>query len=459
MKELVITLLFLSPIYTYGQGEPQLNTDGIVFPSLTTMERDAIVTPVHGQVIFNETTQSLEGYDMHGWKPLNGGAIQNRIQDADNDSYVEVVESGNLDHITFFSDGAIRAKILPNNSDHTRIETYDRGDNVTIGDDAGALLNSLSGQNVIVGEWAGKNTSTGDKNVYLGYYAGEQNEEGHSNIAIGHEALLENVTADNNVAIGRNTLKNIDIDQESTTFGSNNVAIGTDALWAADRFTTGATAIGYGAGARSGSFAHSVLIGHKAGLISNPNYQLSNALYIANDEEIPLIYGEFDNKLVSIDGKLGIGKRALSGDNVDISNLAMVLEKGSNTAGQGIGIGFQSSSVATTIGGAIIFERTGSASKGHLHFATKSTSGTDEDIPIRMTLEDFGNLGIGITDPDAKLDINGDIIIRPSITSGGCTTTEDRGRLWFNDANGVLNLCTDALTPGTPGWVNLNFGL
>jgi hypothetical protein len=115
---------------------------------------------------------------------------------------------------------------------------------------------------------------------------------------------------------------------------------------------------------------------------------------------------------------------ALTGDDVDISNLALVLEKGSNTAGQGIGLGFQSSSTATTVGGAIIFERTGSGSKGHLHFATKESSTADEDIPIRMTIEDFGNVGIGTTDPGTTLDVAG-TIRGTSVFCGGINACSD----------------------------------
>lgn len=471
MKKLATTLLLFLQVIVFGQGEPELKTDGIVFPSLTTVERDAS-TPIHGQVIFNETEQTLQVFDLNGWKSLGAGGGGNMIIDADQDTKIELVENNDLDFINMTTEGQSRLAIWKNISNHTRIEIFDRGDNIAIGDDAGSLLNSTTGQNVMIGQTAGNQTTTGSKNIFIGYEAANKNEEGKCNIAIGHEALLNNVTADDNIAIGKDALKSIDIDQETTTFGSKNVGIGTAALVWANRFTTGSTAIGYGAGAVGGTLSGSVFLGHKAGQIIDANYDLNNALFIANDEGVPLIFGEFDNKFISIDGKLGIGKNnpafnavikqdnnALSGDNVDISNLALIIERGSNTAGQAAGIGFQSSSSETTIGGAMIFERSGSDSKGHLHFATKSGSGQDTDIPIRMTIEDIGNVGIGKTDPDAKLDIDGDLIIRPSISSGGCNTVEDRGRLWFNDADGVLNLCTDALTPGNPSWVNLNFGL
>ncbi len=103
----------------------------------------------------------------------------------------------------------------------------------------------------------------------------------------------------------------------------------------------------------------------------------------------------------------------LSPDSVDVSELFLVLERNLNENNTGVGIGFQSTSTVSGMGAAILHERTNSNSRGKLHFATKSSgSAADEDLPIRMTLDESGRLGIGVTDPSEALHIEeGDILI------------------------------------------------
>ena len=120
------------------------------------------------------------------------------------------------------------------------------------------------------------------------------------------------------------------------------------------------------------------------------------------------------------DGKVGIGTTtptfpltihdkgdAMTGNNVDISELSLVLNKGENINAEATGLGFQSAGNQNNIGAAIIHERTGTGSIGKLHFATKIASGEEADIPIHMTLDDDGELGIGTTSPQAPLHIGG----------------------------------------------------
>ena len=98
---------------------------------------------------------------------------------------------------------------------------------------------------------------------------------------------------------------------------------------------------------------------------------------------------------------------AITGTDVDISELSLVLNHSADATGSATGLGFGISTVHSNIGGAIIFERTGSNSQGQLHFATKSTTVEDEDVPIRMTIDKDGNVGIGGT-PTSTLHVFGD---------------------------------------------------
>lgn len=415
-----------------------------------------------------------------------------------------------------------------------------RGDNNSFVGYASGVENEGS-DNSFIGSESGLSNQSGNYNNYFGSKSGYKNTTGSRNVGIGANALKQAKQKSDNIAIGDSAMYGVGIIDEPTFFGQRNVAIGTRAFYGVDsEYGRNSVAIGYEAGMDGGQ--RSVFLGYQAGKNIT---ELDDVLYINNVSGTnPLVYGEFDNSYLQINGDLestgklsvgtspgnwkamireagnaldgnnvdvsnlammiekqnpapneavGIGFKsssettdvgaaiihertsnfslgkmhfatktsavagadipihltinesgligmgtqdpqfkaviretgnALSADNVDISNLAMVLEKGSNTAGQGIGIGFQSSSTASTVGGAIIFERTGSGSKGHLHFATKESSGADEDIPIRMTIEDFGNVGIGTTDPETTLDVLG-TIRGTSVFCGGINACSD----------------------------------
>ncbi len=110
----------------------------------------------------------------------------------------------------------------------------------------------------------------------------------------------------------------------------------------------------------------------------------------------------------------------LDQDTIDVSELFAVFTRNLNENNTGIGIGFQSTSTVTGIGAAIVHERTNSNSRGKLHFATKSSgSAADEDLPIRMTIDESGRLGIGVTAPTTKLHIEGGNILADRGTSTG----------------------------------------
>lgn len=112
-------------------------------------------------------------------------------------------------------------------------------------------------------------------------------------IAIGSGQPLLNSTGANNIAIGSGAL-------QTNTTGVDNIGIGFSSLLN-NQAGQGNVSLGYEAGANITSGSFNVLLGYQAG------YDLTiedNKLYISNGKFNNLIYGEFDNGIVNIDGTL-----------------------------------------------------------------------------------------------------------------------------------------------------------
>jgi hypothetical protein len=173
-----------------------------------------------------------------------------------------------------------------------------------------AFIIDASKQNTFVGDFVGPSNTLGNSNTFMGNRAGYSNTIGSKNIFIGNMAGYSNDTADLNIFIGNQS-------GYSNTSGNNNTIIGSHA---GDDNTSGHyntfignyagssnidgssnTCIGIFSGFHNESGSGNVFLGNYAG-----NYEEgSNKLYIANSFTYrPLIYGEFDNKLLKINGDL-----------------------------------------------------------------------------------------------------------------------------------------------------------
>ncbi len=176
--------------------------------------------------------------------------------------------------------------------------------------------NTSGGGNISLGYNNLYDNTSGSNNIALGSASLGNNTTGEANIAIGTQALYENSTTNNNIAIGISALKFYT--GTGYAYTGENVAIGDDALKnlhsGVGNTVIGANAaisgnsgsrnvyIGYNA-ATNASGDDNIFIGHSAGA----NETGSNKLYIENsNSSSPLIYGEFDNDLVKINGTLQV---------------------------------------------------------------------------------------------------------------------------------------------------------
>lgn len=154
-------------------------------------------------------------------------------------------------------------------------------------------------RNVAIGPNVMPGLSTGRLNVGVGDFALFSNTTGIGNTAMGSGSLFSNSSASSNVAIGRNAL--------TTSNADNNTAVGFAAL-RQNASGTNNTALGFEA-LRGVLGSGNVGVGYQAGRLETG----SNKLYIENsnaDASNALIYGEFDNNIVRVNGTLQISNPA-----------------------------------------------------------------------------------------------------------------------------------------------------
>jgi len=196
-----------------------------------------------------------------------------------------------------------------------RISQINTGGSVILGYNAGLNEDESSNYNVFVGHEAGKTNDGGQQNTGVGNSSLSSNTIGDRNTAIGGHSLSSHETGFDNTAVGESSLHDLTGGYQNTTIGANsqyrnisgnhNTAVGYSSLNFNETGNKN-TAVGYHAGFGSiGSSTNGcVYLGNKAGY----NNDLDNKLYIENsDSDTPLIYGEFDNDILAINGNLGIG--------------------------------------------------------------------------------------------------------------------------------------------------------
>lgn len=193
--------------------------------------------------------------------------------------------------------------------------------NTAIGE--AALRNLTTGEhNTSVGGLSGYSTSTGSYNTFLGQTAGMGNTTGNNNVYLGNDTARYSANSSNNVVIGQASFYNSN-GSGNVIIGkgagnrleniSSNVFIGPNAMTSTgttNRTGSQNVAIGERAGYESGDVNGNILIGYRAGT----GITESNRLYIENSSSTsPLIYGEFDNDIIRINGTFQIGDLSSTG--------------------------------------------------------------------------------------------------------------------------------------------------
>lgn len=274
-------------------------TSGLLIPRMTTAQRTAIATPETGLLVFDNSTISFWFYNGTVWRELKPN---NPLIDQDSDTKVDVEETADEDIIRFDLGGTERWRMRNNT-----LENSNTNRNVLIGQNTGLSSTGFFGYagNTLIGDNVGTGLTFHQSNTIVGDRA-LQNATSNRNSALGGLALNAATSGGDNVAVGYSSLS-------SLTTGTENTGIGNYAL---SGLQAGMRNIALGNYAGASSLGRTTNYGVYIGNYAGYNSSRDHLLYIQNHtatpalESVPLIWGDFLNDSVRINGRLTIGSAA-----------------------------------------------------------------------------------------------------------------------------------------------------
>ncbi|HIB48541.1 MAG TPA: hypothetical protein EYN07_01405 [Flavobacteriaceae bacterium] len=295
-----------------------------------------------------------------------------------------------------------------------------------------------NGSSIFLGVNSGTNDDgTNNFNLGIGYQSLRDIVDGDSNIALGNQALLENTSGVGNIGVGIAAMGR-------NSAGEYNIAIGNYSLLN----STGNNNIGIGDSAGvTNNGSNNIFIGFRAGHTAFGD----NKLYIENSGAIdPLIYGEFDNNILRVNGRLQIG-------NPSIGGYVFPLVRGTmNQILQSDGSGNMSWVDETSIGTHEINDLNDGKSDGSSIFIGDSAGATDDGT-------DNQNIGIGFQSLSNVTSIENTAIGYHALsanTSGQANTAIGHQALASNQTGyGNIAIGKDALLSNTGAWSNIGIGI
>lgn len=277
-----------------------------------------VITPDSARIYINDTTGTkgkVGGFAISGRSPNKG--IANDIFVATVDSTrIYVDESGTKGKVGGFAvsgrspNKASTSSFLNLSSKNYFIGRYS-GINTTVGEfnffagDSTGYHNVSGSKNIFLGYASGYNNvgeggEFGNHNIFIGYKSGYNNQIGFNNIFLGYQAGYKNVGGSGFEEGSFNTF----IGYESgfqNQFGGSNTFLGYQAGYS-NHDGRHNTYLGRWAGAENTTGSYNVFVGTEAGRKEMGSYRL--CINAVNDPNyrVPLIYGEFDNRNIVIDG-------------------------------------------------------------------------------------------------------------------------------------------------------------
>ncbi|MFK5855331.1 MAG: hypothetical protein QM503_04305 [Bacteroidota bacterium] len=287
-------------------------TKGVLIPRMIKTERDAISSPATGLMIYQtDNTPGYYYYNGSSWGLIgDGGATDiNGLSDGKTggNSVFLGTSAGANDDGTDNKNIAVGIDAFSTNttgwgnvsSGYKSLFANTSGSS-NVANGCSALIDNTTGSaNIANGYLSLGDNTVGNGNIASGYAAMGYNTSGNYNISSGFQSVYKNISGDYNIGIGYKALYN-------NTIGNNNICIGYETNYSNQEGSNN-TIIGYQAGyVTSWGFYNksgNIFLGYQAGYSELGD----NKLYIENtNTSSPLIYGEFDNNLLRINGTLDI---------------------------------------------------------------------------------------------------------------------------------------------------------
>jgi uncharacterized protein (TIGR02145 family) len=471
MKKLtLLTTILLTATVALGQGvainetgaEPHSSAmldvssadKGLLVPRMTLSQRDNISNAAEGLLIYQ--TDDTPGFYYRT------GLVWVRLGEASPGGWS--VMGNNL----YYNEGNVG---IGTNAPSAMLHVADNAliSGLTIGAGGGsaatntalgkeALENNNSGeQNTAVGAITLKNNSTGNFNSANGYGVLQFNTSGSFNTAAGNQALSMNETGSYNTAIGSGALYYNKGRSRSTAIGHNAMGQAFNGTSAVDSYNT---AVGYEAlrghaipGYNSGQYNTAVgdmaLRSNRAGSYNTASGQ--GALYSntsGNSNTAKGNHSLYQNTTGSYN--FAGGQEALNKSTTGNANVAIGFRAGREitTGSNNIILGYYAGNNITTGNNNIVIGN---------EAGTPLPDGNSQMVigASDMLYGDLSNkrIGIGTTNPDQKLDIDGQIKIRGGTPGEGKVLTSDTdGTASWQPATSVLS-CIDIDGNAYPAFV------
>ena len=323
--------------------------------------------------------------------------------------------------------------------------TLTGGSNVFLGQNAGCAADGTSQMNVAIGNGSGRNLNGGQCNVFLGKYAGAGVNSGSHNIGLGY-ASAGDATGSYNITIGNSV----------QVTGSKNLAIGCQtSRWITGDSSFNVTLAGIVTATTAGNVCATAYYGDGSNLTNLPASGVVPTENTTNQAQfIPFFVGTAQTSIAGISSatlvfnpstnRLGVGTDSPQ------ATLHVVDEFLVSTAGAASTQRI-SQKAYTTDNGTLswegsagqLFSITNNLTSGSI-FSVNDVSGIpsiDVDADGTIQLAPFGStefVGVGTTNPSAKLDVNGTLNVSGISTFGDELHVGYQKEIYFNN-NSVYN--------------------
>jgi trimeric autotransporter adhesin len=371
---------------------------GLLIPRMSLAQRNAMIAPAKGLLVFVNTDSSFYYYNGTAWR---------NMQFADTTAWKRTGNAGTVDgdHFIGTTDEA-PLNFRVNNQKAGRISVSATEGSTFLGFEAGNSDNLSDNQNTFIGFQAGRASTTGRFNTANGLQSLFFSTTGFYNTANGCQSLFNNATGSRNTANGYHSLFNNSSGISNTangyqslfsnTAGYSNTANGIQALYGN---TTGSynTGLGSLSDVASGNLTNATAIGAYA-LAATSNSLVLGSINGVNGAAATAKTGI---GITAPQARLHVVKDASSATLVNSNSSALFDNTDANYVQLGSGLLFESgvisSTSATNFRSGLIFRADSSIQL--------RTGGNNTAISILQN----GKVGIGTNTPGASLQVNGAI--------------------------------------------------